>query len=96
MPFISTRKACRLVNANHFTAFGANPFLFFIPNEISDSDFIYHFEISDHAHSVLGSVSLIQLFQPGAGKTLTCTRAILDVAFGDLLAVSDFTCSAVI
>ncbi len=83
------------MNANHFSTFGANPFQFFILNEISDPNFIYHFKISDHAHSILGSVSLIQLFQSGAGETITTIRTILGFAFGDLFAVSDFTCSTV-
>jgi hypothetical protein len=79
------------VNANHLTTFGADPFLFFIPNEMSDPKFIYHPEIVDHAHSILCSVSLVQIFQPGAGKTITTIGTILDFAFGDFFAVFDFT-----
>ncbi len=93
MPFIPTRKACWLMNTNYFTAFGTNPFQFFILNEVSDPNFIYHYKIIDHAHSILGSVSLIQLFQSGAGETITTIGTILGFAFGDLFAVSDFTCS---
>lgn len=95
MPFMPARKACRLANTNHCTTFGTDPFNFFIPNELSDPDFIYHFEIVNHAHSVLGPVSPIQLLQPGARETVTATRAILDFTFDDLFAVSDFTRSAV-
>ena len=47
------------MNTNHFTTFGTNPFLFFIPNEMFDPKLIYHFEIVDHAHHILGSVSFI-------------------------------------
>jgi hypothetical protein len=50
------------MNANHFTTFGTDPFLFFIPNEMSDPKFIYHIEIVDHAHSILRSVSPVQMF----------------------------------
>ena len=79
------------MNANHFTAFRTDPFLFFIPNEMPDPEFADHFEIVDHAHSVLISVSLVQLFQPGAGKTIATIRTIRDISFGELFAVSDFT-----
>jgi hypothetical protein len=79
------------VNANHLTTFGADPFLFFIPNEMSDPKFIYHPEIVDHAHSILCSVSLVQIFQPDAGKSVTAVRTILELAPGDFFAVFDFT-----
>ena len=95
MPFIPTRKACWFMNTNHFTTFGTNPFKFFILNEISDPNCIYHFEIIDHTHSILGSVSPIQLFQPGAGKTITTIGTILVFALVEFFAVSDFTCSTV-
>ena len=70
------------MNTDHFTAFGTNPFLFFIPNEMSDPKFLYHFEIFDHAHPVLRSVSFIQLFHPGTGKSTTTVGTILDLAIG--------------
>ncbi len=79
------------MNTNHFTTFGTNPFHFFIPDEMSDTKFIYHFEIIDHAHSILGSVSLIQLFQSGAGEIITTIGTILGFAFRDFVAVSDYT-----
>jgi hypothetical protein len=79
------------MNTNHFTAFGANPSQFFIPNEISDPSFIYHIKIINHAHTIPGSVSLVQLFQPGTGKTVTAIGTILGFTLGDLFAVSDFT-----
>ena len=81
------------MNTNHFSTFGTIPFDFFIPNEMSDPNFIYHFEIVDHAHSILCSVSFIQLFQPGAGEIITSIGTILGCAFCVFLAVSDFTCS---
>ncbi|MCP4672542.1 MAG: hypothetical protein GY857_14705 [Desulfobacula sp.] len=83
------------MNTYHFSTFGTNPFQFFIMNEVSDPNFIYHFKISDHAHSILGSVSFIQLFQSGAGETFTTIGTILGFALGDLFAVSDFTCGTV-
>ena len=91
MPFIPTKKAYWFMNTNHFTTFGTNPFQFFILNEVSDPNFIYHFKIIDHAHSILGSVSRIQLFQFGAGETITTIGTILGFAFSDMFAISDFT-----
>ena len=91
MPFISTTKTCSLMNANHFTTVRANPFRFLITNEISDPKFVYHFEILDHTHSVLVSVSLIQVFQPGAGKLAATAGTILYLTFGELVAVFNFT-----
>jgi hypothetical protein len=79
------------MNANHFTAFGTDPFLFFIPNEMPDPEFIDHFEIIDHAHSVLIPVSLVQMFQPIARKTIATSRTIHDISFSELFAVFDFT-----
>jgi len=81
------------MNTNNFTTFETNPFQFLIPNEMSDPNFIYHFEIIDHAHFILDSVSLIQLFQSGAGEIITTIGTILGFTFGDLFAVFDFTCS---
>ena len=83
------------MNTDHLTTYGTNPFKLLILNEISDPNFIYHFEIINHAHSILGSVSLIQLFQPGAGETVTAFGTILGFSFGELFAVSNFTCIAV-
>lgn len=95
LPFISTRKACWFMNTNHFTTFGTIPFQFFTPSEISDPNFIYLFKIVDHAHPILCSISLIQLFQHSTGKISTNIRAILYFAVGDLLAVSDYACTTV-
>jgi len=95
MPIISTRKACWLMNTNHITAFGANPSQLFIPNKIPDPNFINIFQIVNHTHPILCSVSLVQLFQFSTGKITTIIRAEFCFAFGDLFAVSDFTCTTV-
>ena len=95
MPFTPAKKACRFMNTNHFATFWTSPFQCFILNEISDPNFIYHFEIINHTQSILGSVSLIQLLQPGAGETITAIWTIPGFAFSDLFAVSDFACSTV-
>jgi hypothetical protein len=95
MPFISTKKACWFMNTNHFTTFGTKPFKLFFLNKIFDPNFIYHFKVINHAHSILGSVSFIQLFQPGAGETITTIGTIFVFVFGELFTVSDYTCSTV-
>ena len=95
MPLISARKTSWFMNTNHFTTFRTNPFKFFILYEISDPCFIYHFKIINHAHSILASVSLIQLFQPKAGETITTIGTIPGFAFGNLVAISDLAGGAV-
>ena len=84
------------MNADHFTTLGADPFLFFIANEMSDPKFIDHFEIVDHAHSIVCSVSLVQMLQPIAGKTITTTEAIRSLSLRDLFAVLDLAGSTVL
>ena len=50
----------------------------------------YAFKIADHAHAVLGSISLIQMVQPAAGETVT-RKAVLDFRVHYLLTVFDST-----
>ena len=95
MPFIPAGKAYQPMNTNHFTTFRTKPFLFFIPDEMSNPRFINHFEIVDHAHSIPLSVALIQLFQPGTWKTTTTIGTILAFAICDLFAISNSTSIAV-
>jgi hypothetical protein len=83
----SASKTRRLMDANQFAAFGAEPFLYFAPDETPDPDFIYRFEVIDHAHCVLCPVSLVQVFQPGAGITIAPGGAMLAFGFGKLCAV---------
>lgn len=95
MPFTLTRQAYWLMHTNHFTTFRTNPFYLFISSELPDSNLVDHFEIFDHAHSIFGSVSLIQLPQPGARESVTVIRAKSCFSFGYLFAVSDFACGTV-
>ncbi len=88
-PFIPTGKACRSMNTNHLTTFRTKPFLFFFLNEMPDPKFIYHCEIVDHAHSIICSIALIQLFQPGTRKFATTVGTILDFATSNLFAISN-------
>jgi hypothetical protein len=56
------------VNADYLAALGTGPFFLFIPDEIPYAKVTDIFKIVDHAHAVFRSISLIQLFQPGAGE----------------------------
>jgi hypothetical protein len=95
MPLNSAGQAFWLMNANRFAAFGTNPFLLLAPHELPDPDFADRCEIVDHAHSVPGSISLVQMFQSGARKTTATFRTILDFPAGEPFAISYFTHSPV-
>ena len=64
-------KALRLVNTQHPAAFWASPPFFFVPDELPYAEISNVLKIADHAHAVLGSISLIQMVQPVAGETIT-------------------------
>jgi len=78
----------RLMNAKHHTAPGTGPPYIFIFNEFPDSGFLYVHEILNHAHSVLGSITLIEVVQPVAGEMVTA-EAIPGPALRQHLAVLD-------
>lgn len=79
-------KTLRLVNAEYLTAFRASPFFSFVSNELPDAELFDVLKIFDHAHAILGSISLIQIVQPGTGEAVT-TVAVIDFSFIHLLAV---------
>ena len=54
----------------------------------------YAFKISDHAHNISGSITLIQMLQPDAGEAVTA-KTVLRFVFHHLLAVLDLTCDTV-
>ena len=49
------------MNTEYLAALGAGPLFFFALNELSYADLLYVYEIVNHAHSVLDSISLIQV-----------------------------------
>ena len=53
-----------------FLPISNRPLFLFISNELSYSVFMYVFEIVNHAHTIFGSIALIQVPQPGARKTV--------------------------
>jgi hypothetical protein len=81
------------VNTGYLIAFRASPLFFFVSNEMPYAEFSNVLEIADHAHAILGSISLIQMAQPGAREAVT-TKAVLDFRVHYLLTVLDSTCDA--
>jgi len=65
-----------LVNAERLTALWASPFFFLASDELPDAEFSDVLKIFDHAHAVLGSIPLIQIFKPGIREAVT-TIAVL-------------------
>ena len=76
------------MNAEHLTTFWAAPAFFFASDEMPYAEFFNVLEIVDHAHAVLGSIALIQIFQSGARKAVTI-EAVLDFSVHYLLTVFD-------
>jgi hypothetical protein len=69
-------KTLRRVNTEYLTALRASPPSFFGSYEMPYSEFPNALEIADHAHAILGSIPLIQMFQPGTREAVT-TKAVL-------------------
>jgi hypothetical protein len=60
---------------------------------MSYAELLYVHEIVNHAHSILGSITLIQVIQPVARKLVTA-EAVLDFILPYLLTVLDSACDA--
>lgn len=58
------------MNTDYFTALGTCPPFLFILNEKSYADASYAFQIFNHTHSILGSITRIQMVEIRARKTL--------------------------
>ena len=59
------------MNTNDLTALGTGPPFLFVSNEMSYAELFYFLEIINHTHTILGSIALIQVVQPGARKAVT-------------------------
>ena len=81
------------MNTEHLTAFGAFPLFFFGSYEMPYAEISYALKIADHAHAVLGSITLIQMVQLDARKIVTI-KTVLDFGVYYFLTVLDFTCNA--
>jgi hypothetical protein len=49
------------MNAEHLTAFRANPSFFFSSYEMPYAEFSDALKICDHAHAILGSIPFVQM-----------------------------------
>jgi hypothetical protein len=81
------------MNTEDLTAIRASPPFFFVSDEMPYAEFSNALEVIDHAHSVLGSIALIQMVQPNAREAVTA-KAVLDFGVHYLLTVLDLTCQA--
>lgn len=72
------------MNTYQLTALGTGPPFLLVFNETSYAEPLYVHEIVDHTHSILGSVTLIQVIQPVAGKVVTA-EAVLGFTLQQLL-----------
>ena len=79
------------MNTDQFTTLGTSPFFLLAADERPYPLFFNHPDVINHAHPILGSVSLIQLFQSGAGEIAATAGTVLGFAFGELFAISDST-----
>jgi hypothetical protein len=92
-PLVSANKALLYMNAYQLTALKTGPFFLFVSNEMSYAELLYVHEIIDHAHTILGSITLIQVIQPVARKQVTA-EAVFDLTLLYLLTVFDPACDA--
>ncbi|MDM8555001.1 hypothetical protein QUF75_09760 [Desulfococcaceae bacterium HSG7] len=65
------------MHRKQFTALLTSPLVLLIADELSFPKVLYHLEIVDHAHSVLRSVTFVQLLQSRAWEVNTSIGTIL-------------------
>jgi hypothetical protein len=81
------------MNTEHLAAFRASPPFLFVSDEMPYAEFSDVLKITDHAHAILGSITLIQMVQPVAGEAVT-SEAVLGFCIHNLLTVLDFAYDA--
>jgi hypothetical protein len=89
MPGVLAIKTLWLVNAEHLTAFRADPPFFFGSYEMPYAEFPNVLKVADHAHAIFGSITLIQMRELVAREAVT-SKAVLGFGIRYLLAVLDF------
>jgi len=92
-PLMSAGKALGFMDTEQLTALRTGPAFLFIACEMSYTEFLYVHEIFNHAHAVFGSIALIQVPQPVAGKPVTA-ETVPGFTLPDLLTVFDSACGA--
>jgi hypothetical protein len=93
MPCLATRKALWLVDTEHLTTLKTSPFLVLAPYKPPYSEFLYVRQVLNHAHSILRSIALVQMFKGLAGE-LVATEAELDSWSFELAAILDAATNA--
>lgn len=68
------------MNTDYLTTLWTGPPFLFISNEMSNAEFSDVLKIVNHAHAILGSIALIQVDEPGAGKAVA-SEAVLGSIF---------------
>jgi hypothetical protein len=81
-PFVSA-KALRFMNTYQLTALRTGPLFLFIFNENSYAELLHLHKVINHTHTILGSIALIQVFEPVARKPVTA-EAVPGLIFPDL------------
>lgn len=89
-PLAFAGKAVRLMNTDYLAALGTGPPFLFVSNELPKTELLYIHEIVNHAHTILGSIALIQVIQLVARKAVT-VEAVPNAAWRYLLTVLDST-----
>jgi hypothetical protein len=90
---MSAKKALWFMNTYQLLALGTGPPILFVSNEMSYAELPYVHEIVDHTHTILGSIALIQVIQPGARKPVT-TETVPDLALSYFPTVFDLAYDA--
>src|SRR5512147_2441827 len=81
------------MNAYQMAALGTGPPFLFVSNKMSYAEVLYVHEIINHTHSILGSITLIQVIQAVARKPVT-TEAVPGFTLPYLLTVFDTACDS--
>jgi hypothetical protein len=90
---VSAKKALLFMNTHQMTALGTGPLFLFVAHEVSYAELLYVHEIVNHTHSILGSITLIQVTQLVAREPVTA-EAVTDFALPYPLTVLDAACDA--
>lgn len=76
------------MNTNDLTALRTLPLFLLLLDKTLDAVFLDVLQVLDHAHTVLGSVPFIDVFDPLARITIA-TTTMLEIALGQLFTVFD-------
>ena len=76
------------MNTNDLAALGTGPPFLFVSNEMPYAEFPDDLKIVNHTHTILRSITLIQVIQSATRKAVT-TEAVLDSTLHYLLTVLD-------